>query len=59
MKVGVIGSGLAGLAAACTLAARGHEVHFISYSQPFASSSTSLCLVFGDPHEFSFSGRCD
>lgn len=26
MKVGVIGSGLAGLAAACTLAARGHEV---------------------------------
>jgi phytoene desaturase len=26
MRVGVIGSGLAGLAAACTLAARGHEV---------------------------------
>ena len=26
MKVGVIGSGLAGLAAACTLAARGHQV---------------------------------
>ena len=26
MKVGVIGSGLAGLAAACTLAARGHKV---------------------------------
>ena len=26
MKVGVIGSGLAGLAAACTLAARGHDV---------------------------------
>jgi diapolycopene oxygenase len=26
MKVGVIGSGLAGLAAACTLAARGHSV---------------------------------
>ena len=26
MKVGVIGSGLAGLTAACTLAARGHEV---------------------------------
>lgn len=26
MKVGIIGSGLAGLAAACTLAARGHEV---------------------------------
>lgn len=26
MKVGIIGSGLAGLAAACTLAARGHQV---------------------------------
>jgi phytoene desaturase len=26
MKVGIIGSGLAGLSAACTLAARGHEV---------------------------------
>lgn len=26
MRVGVVGSGLAGLAAACTLAARGHEV---------------------------------
>ncbi len=26
MQVGVIGSGLAGLAAACTLAARGHKV---------------------------------
>jgi len=26
LKVGVIGSGLAGLAAACTLAARGHRV---------------------------------
>ena len=26
MRVGVIGSGLAGLAASCTLAARGHEV---------------------------------
>ncbi len=26
MKVGVVGSGLAGLAAACTLAARGHQV---------------------------------
>jgi len=26
MNVGVIGSGLAGLAAACTLAARGHKV---------------------------------
>jgi phytoene desaturase len=26
MRIGVIGSGLAGLAAACTLAARGHEV---------------------------------
>lgn len=26
MRVGIIGSGLAGLAAACTLAARGHEV---------------------------------
>ena len=26
MRVGVIGSGLAGLAAACTLAARGHQV---------------------------------
>src|ERR1700761_1769908 len=26
MQVGVIGSGLAGLAAACTLAARGHQV---------------------------------
>ena len=26
MKVGIVGSGLAGLAAACTLAARGHKV---------------------------------
>ncbi len=26
MRVGVIGSGLAGLASACTLAARGHKV---------------------------------
>ena len=26
MKVGIIGSGLAGLTAACTLAARGHRV---------------------------------
>ena len=26
MKVGIVGSGLAGLAAACTLAARGHAV---------------------------------
>jgi diapolycopene oxygenase len=43
MKVGVIGSGLAGLAAACTLAARGHEVEVFEKNPWLGGKAAQLC----------------
>ncbi len=42
MKVGVIGSGLAGLAAACTLAARGHEVDVFEKNEWLGGKAAQL-----------------
>jgi phytoene desaturase len=43
MRVGVIGSGLAGLTAACTLAARGHEVTVFEKNSWFGGKAAQLC----------------
>jgi phytoene desaturase len=43
MRVGVIGSGLAGLAAACTLAARGHEVEVFEKNEWLGGKAAQLC----------------
>jgi diapolycopene oxygenase len=43
MRVGVIGSGLAGLAAACTLAARGHEVDVFEKNAWLGGKAAQLC----------------
>ncbi len=42
MKVGVIGSGLAGLSAACTLAARGHEVEVFEKNEWLGGKAAQL-----------------
>lgn len=42
MKVGVIGSGLAGLAAACTLAARGHQVEVFEKNEWLGGKAAQL-----------------
>ena len=42
MRVGVIGSGLAGLSAACTLAARGHEVEVFE-KNPWLGGKAANC----------------
>jgi diapolycopene oxygenase len=42
MRVGVIGSGLAGLAAACTLAARGHEVEVFEKNEWLGGKAAQL-----------------
>ena len=42
MKIGVIGSGLAGLAAACTLAARGHEVDVFEKNEWLGGKAAQL-----------------
>ena len=42
MKVGVIGSGLAGLASACTLAARGHEVEVFEKNEWLGGKAAQL-----------------
>ena len=42
MRVGVIGSGLAGLAAACTLAARGHEVDVFEKNEWLGGKAAQL-----------------
>ena len=43
MKVGVVGSGLAGLSAACTLAARGHEVTVFEKNEWLGGKAAQLC----------------
>ena len=43
MRVGVIGSGLAGLAAACTLAARGHSVEVFEKNAWLGGKAAQLC----------------
>jgi diapolycopene oxygenase len=43
LKVGVVGSGLAGLAAACTLAARGHEVTVFEKNPWLGGKAAQLC----------------
>jgi diapolycopene oxygenase len=43
MNVGVIGSGLAGLAAACTLAARGHQVEVFEKNPWLGGKAAQLC----------------
>ncbi len=43
MKVGVIGSGLAGLSAACTLAARGHEVDVFEKNSWLGGKAAQIC----------------
>ncbi|WP_158942456.1 NAD(P)/FAD-dependent oxidoreductase [Granulicella sp. S190] len=42
-KVGVVGSGLAGLAAACTLAARGHSVSVFEKNPWLGGKAAQLC----------------
>jgi len=42
MKVGVIGSGLAGLSAACTLAARGHQVEVFEKNEWLGGKAAQL-----------------
>ena len=42
MRVGVIGSGLAGLAAACTLAARGHAVEVFEKNEWLGGKAAQL-----------------
>ncbi len=42
MKIGVIGSGLAGLSAACTLAARGHEVDVFEKNEWLGGKAAQL-----------------
>ena len=42
MKVGVIGSGLAGLSAACTLAARGHQVTVLEKNEWLGGKAAQL-----------------
>jgi diapolycopene oxygenase len=42
MRVGVIGSGLAGLSAACTLAARGHEVEVFEKNEWLGGKAAQL-----------------
>src|SRR5471030_1054370 len=42
MQVGVIGSGLAGLAAACTLAARGHKVTVLEKNEWLGGKAAQL-----------------
>ncbi len=42
MKIGVIGSGLAGLAAACTLAARGHQVDVFEKNEWLGGKAAQL-----------------
>ena len=42
-KVAVIGSGLAGLAAACTLAARGHQVEVFEKNAWLGGKAAQLC----------------
>ena len=42
MKVGIIGSGLGGLAAACTLAARGHEVTVLEKNEWLGGKAAQL-----------------
>jgi len=42
MRVGVIGSGLAGLAAACTLAARGYAVEVFEKNEWFGGKAAQL-----------------
>jgi diapolycopene oxygenase len=49
MKVGVIGSGLAGLTAACTLAARGHEVEVFEKNEWLGGKAAQL-----REHDFRF-----
>ena len=43
MRVGVVGSGLAGLAAACTLAARGHRVTVFEKNEWLGGKAAQLC----------------
>jgi diapolycopene oxygenase len=43
MRVGVIGSGLAGLSAACTLAARGHKVSVFEKNAWLGGKAAQLC----------------
>jgi len=42
MKVGIIGSGLAGLSAACTLAARGHQVTILEKNEWLGGKAAQL-----------------
>ena len=42
MRIGIIGSGLAGLAAACTLAARGHEVEVFEKNEWLGGKAAQL-----------------
>ena len=42
ISVGVVGSGLAGLATACTLAARGHRVHVFEKNEWFGGKAAEL-----------------
>src|SRR5580693_3479230 len=43
MRIAVIGSGLAGLAAACTLAARGHRVEVFEKNPWLGGKAAQLC----------------
>jgi diapolycopene oxygenase len=55
MRIGVIGSGLGGLSAACTLAARGYQVSVFE-KNPWLGGKAAVLQEQGRP--FSFSPRC-